>query len=644
MAQISVIIPCYNQAKYIAETIDSVLAQTFKDFEIIIVNDGSSDQSSSIIQTYAKQHPDIISYIEQANQGVIAARNNAIKHSRGQYIFPLDGDDKIAPSCLEKLYKAISRHKGDVIYSRVQYFGRQDKILNNLPPTRLNMSLGNQVCVSALYRKSDWEQYGGYDNIMKDGLEDWEFWLNFIEDNKTFYQVPEVLLFYRNLNNSRNSQINPQLYAKLLKLVHNKHKKLYNFSWRIQVLLSHIYRFLYYKKVTKSGKTSIKICKIPPPINLLKRSRKFLSRLFSTQRKINGQLKLKIFGISLKFQPRQSLKQRIEYLEKSIIAQSPWWDDLWYVREYDHNLSRQEALDYWYHTGWKQKENPSPYFDIKDAAKLCGAINPILYYTSPINNILLPPHAYNAFKSSHDSEAIAQYLQYRPSRRAKSVIYTCITDDYDDLREILTYKYIDPEWDYVCFTNNQADIAAKQIGIWEIRPLQFTSLDSSRNNRWHKTHPHLLFPEYEESIYIDGNINILSDFLFRTIRQQNKNFLLPRHHSNLCIYQEYKTVLLSKLDKQELILAERDLIEKAGMPRNYGFTENNILYRRHHQAEVISLMDDWWNMIETYAKRDQLSLVYLLWKRHIRVEDITFENSRLLTNDFYVFGHKKGRK
>ena len=136
----------------------------------------------------------------------------------------------------------------------------------------------------------------------------------------------------------------------------------------------------------------------------------------------------------------------------------------------------------------------------------------------------------------------------------------------------------------------------------------------------------------------------MSDFLFRTIRQKNQDFILPRHQSNLCIYQEYQTVLAAELDKPELILAERDLIEKDGMPYNYGFTENNILYRRHHQAEVISLMDEWWNMIENYAKRDQLSLVYLLWKHHIRIEDITFENSRLLTNDFYVFGHKKGRK
>ena len=424
----------------------------------------------------------------------------------------------------------------------------------------------------------------------------------------------------------------------------HKMQKQYHNGLKYSTLWKKLKKNFFQYKRTASGKYRLKILKLPIPECIIKYPLKLFHVLFGKHRTISGQLKIKIFGIPFVLPLHQSLKQRIEYLEKSIIAQSPWWDALWYVREYDHHFSRQEALDYWYHTGWKQGEAPSPYLHLAYNQKLCGAINPIIYYMSPINHTQLTPDRQNNFKSPHDSAAIAQYLQYRASRQAKSVIYTCITNDYDDIREILAYKYINPDWDYVCFTDNQADIAAKQIGIWEIRPLQFTSLDSSRNNRWHKTHPHLLFPEYAESIYIDGNINILSDFLFRTIRQKNQDFILPRHQSNLCIYQEYQTVLAAELDKPELILAERDLIEKDGMPYNYGFTENNILYRRHHQAEVISLMDEWWNMIENYAKRDQLSLVYLLWKHHIRIEDITFENSRLLTNDFYVFGHKKGRK
>ena len=116
MPKISVIIPCYNQEKYIAEAIESVLAQTFESFEIIVVNDGSKDQSLEIIKSYTSKYPNKISCIDQENQGVIASRNNAITQAKGEYIFPLDGDDKIASDCLEKLYNAMINNKGDVIY------------------------------------------------------------------------------------------------------------------------------------------------------------------------------------------------------------------------------------------------------------------------------------------------------------------------------------------------------------------------------------------------------------------------------------------------------------------------------------------------------------------------------------------------
>ncbi len=195
----------------------------------------------------------------------------------------------------------------------------------------------------------------------------------------------------------------------------------------------------------------------------------------------------------------------------------------------------------------------------------------------------------------------------------------------------------------MCFTDNEEHIAKKRIGIWEIRQLQFNQSDVSRNNRWHKMHPHILFPEYEESIYIDANINILTDFLFKEIKKIGASFVLPKHFKNLCIYHEYKDVLAGKLDKEELITKELDYIKNAGMPKNYGFMENNILYRRHNDPKIIELMNEWWGMLVNYAKRDQLSLAYLFWKSGIKIEEITFENSRLLTNDFYVFGHKKGR-
>lgn len=102
VCKISVIVPCYNQEKYIKECLDSLVSQTFKDYEVIVIDDGSTDDSAEIVNEYVK-HNKNIRLIRQANQGVVVARNNAIKQAQGTYIYPLDADDVISPSCLEKL-------------------------------------------------------------------------------------------------------------------------------------------------------------------------------------------------------------------------------------------------------------------------------------------------------------------------------------------------------------------------------------------------------------------------------------------------------------------------------------------------------------------------------------------------------------
>lgn len=263
MVQISVIIPCYNQEKYIAEALDSVLEQTFKDFEIIVINDGSTDNSANIIKSYVKKHPQIIRYIGQRNQGVIAARNNAIAKAQGEYIFPLDGDDKIAPNCLSKLYEAMINKQGDVIYCDGEYFGERSGKIIHLKPSKFNMTLGNHVFVSSLYRKSDWTKYGGYDEIMKDGYEDWEFWLNFVEENKRFHKIDKTLFFYRILNTSRNSKVKKILLRQLTQKIKIKHPKLFDSKFYARLAFYKLQRFCYQKKVSDNGDIIIRLFRLP---------------------------------------------------------------------------------------------------------------------------------------------------------------------------------------------------------------------------------------------------------------------------------------------------------------------------------------------------------------------------------------------
>lgn len=223
--KISVIVPCYNQEIYLEECLKSILEQTFQDFEIICINDGSTDNSQIILEKYAKQDSRI-KIIKQNNQGVVLSRNNAIKIAKGKYIYPLDADDKIAPTCLKKLYTIMKEGIYDVVYSQTEFFGAKNGLFCLPKPSKKNMSKRNCVVCSALYKKSDWKKFGGYDTEMNEGYEDWEFWLNFIENNKKFYRIDEVLFFYRQKNKSRNTSIPTNTIKKLLKYIYNKHKKL----------------------------------------------------------------------------------------------------------------------------------------------------------------------------------------------------------------------------------------------------------------------------------------------------------------------------------------------------------------------------------------------------------------------------------
>ena len=225
MPKISVIIPVYNDEKYIAETLDSVIAQTFTDWEVICVNDGSTDNSLKILKQYAKRD-NRIRIIDQKNTGVVIARTNGINMSDSEYIFMLDGDDKIAPTTLEKMYNAITHNKGDIITSRVMRFGKENGELPLLTPNKLNMANNNCLVISALMRKSDFIACGGFDGRFAAMLEDYDLWLNLVYNhNKKIYRIPEFLFYYRIKPKklSRNQQKRKTHYDKLMALLYQKY-------------------------------------------------------------------------------------------------------------------------------------------------------------------------------------------------------------------------------------------------------------------------------------------------------------------------------------------------------------------------------------------------------------------------------------
>lgn len=204
MPLISVVIPCYNQGYFLKEAVESVLSQTFQDFEIIVVNDGSTDpETNQILSAFSAPKTTII---HTQNQGPAAARNTAIQVAKGTYILPLDADDKIAPTYLEKAIEILKKNNDiGIVYCNAALFGGEKGKWDLSPYSLKRILNGNCIFVSSFFKKSDWAKAGGFKENMFYSLEDWDFWLSLIGNGADVYKIPETLFFYRKQQISRTS-------------------------------------------------------------------------------------------------------------------------------------------------------------------------------------------------------------------------------------------------------------------------------------------------------------------------------------------------------------------------------------------------------------------------------------------------------
>ncbi|MEQ8189710.1 MAG: glycosyltransferase, partial [Candidatus Eremiobacterota bacterium] len=226
---VSVIIPCYNQAHFLQEAVESVVNQTFEDWEIIIVNDGSTDNTKEIAIDLINTYPEYrIHLIDRPNSGIVNARNTGISAAKGDYILPLDADDSIAPEMLEKCVNILNAYPDIAIaYTDVQEFGALHRMVPSIEYNFNVLCHMNYITCTALFRRKAWQSVGGYSMTMKNGYEDWDFWIACGE--KGFYgkRIGEPLFYYRKKPESRNMDaINQEMFLKA-QIVLN-HFKLYS--------------------------------------------------------------------------------------------------------------------------------------------------------------------------------------------------------------------------------------------------------------------------------------------------------------------------------------------------------------------------------------------------------------------------------
>lgn len=203
---ISIIVPCYNQAQYLDECLQSVLDQTYKDWECIIVNDGSTDNTEELALVWTEADSRF-KYLKMENGGVSRARNKGISRARSEWILPLDGDDKLGNRYLELAEKQL--HLGfNLITSKVKHFGVVNSMRENEPFGLDELLYSAPICVSTFFRKNLWHKTGGFDENLHHGLEDTEFWINAMSKMELkFICLDYVGLHYRRKETSRSMNV-----------------------------------------------------------------------------------------------------------------------------------------------------------------------------------------------------------------------------------------------------------------------------------------------------------------------------------------------------------------------------------------------------------------------------------------------------
>lgn len=229
---VSVVIPCYEQARWLGDAIESVVAQTLEEWELVVVNDGSSDATSDVARAAMARHPARrIRLLETSNQGLATARNTGIAATTGWLVLPLDADDRLHPRFLEDTVAALERHPETAIaYTDLYYVGARDAAyrLDDYSFDRLCYRNIHAYC--ALFRRHAWVDSGGYRPNMAWGYEDWDFWVGCGEVGAFATHVREPRFIYRYRPDSMSATT--RLRAReLRRRLRRNHPGLYT-SWR----------------------------------------------------------------------------------------------------------------------------------------------------------------------------------------------------------------------------------------------------------------------------------------------------------------------------------------------------------------------------------------------------------------------------
>jgi len=228
---VSIIIPCYNDATYIEQAVNSAIGQNYPYKEIIIVDDGSNLETKKVLKNLEHK---IDLLITQENKGPSSARNVGIQNSSGEFILVLDSDDYFDTKFCDLAIKSFEENlniKMVTCYARWFWDDNNFQLFKPEGGTIQNFLFKNSS-LGTIFRKQDWKEVLGYDENMRNGFEDWEFYIRILKNGGIAYVIPEVLFHYRKKHVSRTTYANKNKYS-LIEYVYLKHSALYKENFEI---------------------------------------------------------------------------------------------------------------------------------------------------------------------------------------------------------------------------------------------------------------------------------------------------------------------------------------------------------------------------------------------------------------------------
>lgn len=225
---VSIVIPCYNHGEYLSDSVGSALGQSWEPIEVIVVNDGSDEpETLEALEALERRGNPSLRVLCKENGHLSSARNHGIRNARGSTILTLDADDRVDPTIVRKGMQILAgdRRVG-VVTTHVRRFdddGPTGVAFRPAGGELVDFLVRNQACGGSLFRKECWEDAGGYDESMREGSEDWEFWISVTRKGWRVHSIPEPLYEYRDVPGSMYERTRAARHRTWLYIL-NKHE------------------------------------------------------------------------------------------------------------------------------------------------------------------------------------------------------------------------------------------------------------------------------------------------------------------------------------------------------------------------------------------------------------------------------------